>query len=56
MLVIQHNYRKTYATTIAALETGLTLNAALICLQEPYVGQNYISHPGYTIYWPEKGD
>ena len=57
MLVIQHNCRKTYAITIAALETGLKLNAAFICLQEPYIGPNqHISHPGYTLYWPEAGE
>jgi len=56
MLVIQHNCRKAHAITIAALETGLALNAAIVCLQEPYIGQNYISHPGYILYWPEKGD
>ena len=56
MLVIQHNCAKAYATTIAALEAGLALNAAIICLQEPYTGQNSISHPGYVLYWPEEGD
>src|SRR5271156_5828740 len=57
MLVIQHNCRKTYAITLAALETGLKLNAAFICLQEPYIGPNqHISHPGYTLYWPEAGE
>jgi hypothetical protein len=57
MLVIQHNCRKAYAITIAALETGLKLNAAFIYLQEPSIGRNqYISHPGYTLYWPEAGE
>ena len=57
MLVIQHNCRKTYAITIAALETGLKLNAAFICLQELYIGLNqHISYPGYTLYWLEAGE
>lgn len=55
MLVIQHNCRKSYAITIAAFETGLTLKAAFICLQEPYNGIYSFSHPGYEIRWPEKG-
>jgi hypothetical protein len=55
MLIIQHNCRKASAITIAALETGIKRNAAFICLQEPYVGQIPISHPGYTLYWPETG-
>jgi hypothetical protein len=56
MLVIQHNCRKAYAITIAALEAGLERNAAFICLQEPYIGRNQnISHPGYTLFWPEAG-
>jgi len=57
MLVIQHNCRKAYAITIAALETGLKLGAAIICIQEPYIGKLYtISHPGYSLYWPEEGE
>jgi hypothetical protein len=55
MLIIQHNYRKAYAITIAALETGLKRNAAFVYLQEPYIGKNTISHPGYILYWPEIG-
>ena len=55
MLVIQHNCRKSYAITIAAFETGLTLKAAFICIQEPYVGIHSFSHPGYEIRWPEEG-
>jgi hypothetical protein len=38
---------------IAALETGLERKAAIVCLQEPYIGIRNISHPGYTIHWPE---
>jgi Reverse transcriptase (RNA-dependent DNA polymerase)/Endonuclease-reverse transcriptase len=56
MLVIQHNCRQAYPITIAAFETGLALNAAFICLQEPYVGVYTFSHPGYEIKWPEKGE
>jgi hypothetical protein len=55
MLVIQHNCRKSYAITIAAFETGITLNADFVCLQEPYIGIYSFSHPGYEIKWPEKG-
>ena len=55
MLVIQHNCRKSYPITIAALETGLKLNAAFVCLQEPYIGTYDYSHPGYNFRWPEKG-
>ena len=52
MLVIQHNCRKTYAVTIAALETGIELGVGLVCLQEPYIDRVF-SHPGYLMYWPE---
>jgi hypothetical protein len=56
MLVIQHNCRQAYPITITAFETGLTLNADLICLQEPYIGVYSFSHPGYKIKWPKKGE
>ncbi|KAL1963931.1 hypothetical protein VTN77DRAFT_7737 [Rasamsonia byssochlamydoides] len=36
MLIIQHNCRRAYAITIAALELGLQLGVGLACLQEPY--------------------
>jgi hypothetical protein len=55
ILVIQHNCRKAYSITIAAIETGIQLNAAFICLQEPYIGINFFSHSGYDLRWPEKG-
>jgi hypothetical protein len=55
MIIIQYNYRKAYAITIAALETGLKRNTAFIYLQEPYIGQKPISYPGYILYWPEIG-
>jgi hypothetical protein len=55
MLVVQHNCRKAHAIIIAALETGLALKAEIVCLQEPYIGINNITHGGYTILWPETG-
>jgi hypothetical protein len=54
MLVVQHNCRKAYPVTIAALESGLQLGADLVCLQEPYIMRDF-SHSGYLIHWPEEG-
>jgi len=53
MIVVQHNCRKTYAVTIAILEIALERGAGVVCLQEPYIGPREISHPGFTLYWPE---
>ena len=53
MIVIQHNCRKTYAITIAILETALERRAGVVCLQEPYIRTWEISHLGFTLYWPE---
>jgi len=55
MRVIQHNCRKTYAVTIAALEAGLDLQVEIVCLQEPYIDGDF-RHGAYAIYWPEKGE
>jgi hypothetical protein len=55
MLVVQHNCNRAYATGIAALETGLEIGAALVCLQELSIQGDW-GHPGYTIYWPECGN
>jgi len=51
MLVLQHNCRKAYPVTIAALELGLQLGVGMVCLQEPYIGSDF-SHGGYWLYWP----
>ena len=54
MRLLQHNCRKTYAVTVAALEAGLELGVGLACLQEPYIDTEF-RHGGYQIYWPEVG-
>jgi hypothetical protein len=55
MLMTQYNCRKAYAIIIAAIETGIQLNTAFICFQEPYIDINSFFHPGYDLRWPEKG-
>ncbi len=55
MWILQHNCRRVYAVTIAALEAGLQLGVGLACLQEPYVDCDF-QHTGYLIYWPEEGE
>ena len=56
MLVIQYNCYKNYTITIAILEVALVREAGVVCLQEPYIGKQEISHPGFTVYWPETED
>jgi hypothetical protein len=57
MLIIQHNCGRTYPATLGALEAGIERQIGIICLQEPYI-LNDFSHPGYLLYWPggEKQD
>ena len=52
MLVAQQNYRKGYKCTISAHEVGLGLDAAVVCIQEPFLGNRNISHSGFSLYWP----
>ncbi len=52
MLVIQQNCGKGYECTISALEAGLGLEAAIVCIQEPLLGNRDISHSKFTLYWP----
>ena len=52
MLVVQQNCGKGYECTISALEAGLSLNAAVVCIQEPFLGNRSISHSGFNFYWP----
>jgi len=55
MRIIQHNCRKAYPVTIAALEAGLSLKADIVCLQEPYIDREF-RHGGFLIHWPEKAE
>ena len=36
MLLVQQNCGKEYEYTISALETGLGLDARIVCIQEPF--------------------
>lgn len=52
MLVIQKNCDKGYECTVSVLEAALGLNASIVCIQKPFVGNRSISHSGFNIYWP----
>ena len=51
MLIVQQNCSKGYKYTIAALEAGLSFNASVICIQEPFLGNQSIAHLGFNLYW-----
>lgn len=36
----------------SALEAGLGLDAGVVCIQEPFLGNRSISHSGFSLYWP----
>ena len=52
MLVIQQNCEKGYECTIGALESGLGLDASVVCIQEPFLGIRNLSHAEFNLYWP----
>ena len=52
MLVIQHNCGRGYESTIAALETALSIAAGIVCLQEPFIGNKSTTHSAFNFYWP----
>jgi hypothetical protein len=54
MLAMQHNCSGSYTWTMAALETGIKINAQLVLLQEP-TSKWGIRHPGYRLIWPHEG-
>ena len=56
MLVIQQNCGKRYECTIAALEAGLGLEASVVCIQEPFLGNRSLAHAGFILYWPSGTD
>ncbi len=36
-----------------ALETGLSVEAGIVMIQEPFIGNREISHSGFNFYWPQ---
>ena len=56
MLVVQQNCGKGYECTISALEAGLGLDVAVVCIQEPFLWNRSISHSGSNLYWPSGTD
>lgn len=52
MLVIQQNRGKGYECTISTLETALSLGASMVCIQEPFIRNQVLSHSGFNLYWP----
>ncbi len=56
MLVIHQNCGKGYKCFISALEAGLGLEAAIVCIQKLFLGNRDISHSGFNLYWPSGTD
>ena len=56
MLVVQKNCGKGYECTISALEAGLCLNASVVFIQEPFLGNRSLVHISFNLYWPSGTD
>ena len=52
MLVIQHNCGRGYKSTIASLETALSIGAGIVCLQKPFIGRKSFAHSTFNFHWP----
>ncbi len=46
MLVIQQNCGRGYECTISALEAGIELEASIVCIQEPFLGNQSLTYTG----------
>ena len=55
MLVVQHNCGQGYESKVMALETALSVEACIVMVQEPFIGNREISHSGFNFYWPQGG-
>ncbi len=56
MLVVQQNCEKGYECTISVLKTGLGLEASVVCIQEPFLGNQSLAHVGFNLYSPSRTD
>ena len=45
------NITKLLKGTIAVLEAKLGLDAEVVYIQKPFLGNRSISHSGYNLYW-----
>lgn len=54
MLVIQHNCGCKYENTVMALETALNIEAGMVMLQEPFIGNRDICHSAFNFYWTQR--
>ena len=52
MLVLQQNCGKGYEYTISMFEAVLGLEAFVVCIQEPFLGNCSLAHVGFNLYWP----
>ena len=51
MFVIQQNCEKRYEYTISTFEAGFSLEASIICTQEPFLGKQSLVHAEFNSYW-----
>ena len=56
MLIIEQNCGKGYEYTISTLEARLGLDAVVVCIQKPFLGNRSILHFGFNLYWPSGTD
>lgn len=52
MLVVQHNCKQEYESTVIALKTALSVGAGIVIVQELFIGNREISYSGFNFYWP----
>ena len=50
MLVVQYNCGQGYESTVMALETLLSIGPGIVMVQEPFIGNQEISHSGFNFY------
>ncbi len=50
MLVVQHNCGQGFESTVMARETVLSVKAGIVMIQEPFIGNQEISHSGFNFY------
>lgn len=54
MLVIKHNCEPRYKSTMIALEIALDIQAGIILLQEPFIGNWKLVYSAFNFYWLQR--
>ncbi len=56
LINVWYTIKSCFPSHFLAFSAGLALDVAVVCIQEPFLGNRSISHSGFNLYWPSGTD